>query len=190
MQLIYDNIVASMVGAAVLMIMVGTHQRNQISAAEATAHYMLRQQVIDFTDVLQRDMQNLSSVIDVEETDNEFRFRAQTEVADTTKRLVTYERQSAGTLPDEEGNQVAVYRIVRYVDGQVAGGSLSSISEWSIVALNEDESTILSPADAAAVRVTIAALPPIRIGKNEGLAMQGTRWQATYRPHQLRFEEL
>lgn len=190
MQLIFDNIVASMVGASVLLIMIGTHQRNQIAAAEATAHYMLRQQVIDFTDVIQRDMQNLSSVIDVAETDSAFRFMAQTDVADTTKREVKYEREYAGTAVDEDGVSVAVYRIVRYVDGNVAGGSLSTLSEWAITALNEDEAAILLPGDAAAVRVQLAALPPVYVGKNEGKNMQGTRWQATYRPHLLRGQVL
>ena len=189
MQLIYDNIVASMVGATVLLIMLSAHMRNQVASAEATAYYMLQQQVIDFTGVLQRDMQNLSSVVDVTETDNKFRFWAQTELADTTKKLVTYQREYRGTMPTADGD-VAIYQIERLVNGVDAGGSIATISDWSIVALNEDEAEILAPGDAAGIRINLAALPPVTVGKNEGIIMNGTRWSATYRPQLLRVQEL
>jgi hypothetical protein len=190
MQLIYDNIVASMVGGVVLLMMISANMRNQVAAAESSAFFMLQQQVIDFTSFIQRDMQNLSSVIDVAETDNAFRFMAQVDEADTTKRLVRYEREYTGTKTDAEGNSVPVYRINRYVDGVIAGGSLGTIAEWSIVALNEDEAEIVAPGDAAGVRIVLHALPPVAVGRNDGVAMQGTRWQATYRPQLLRSQEL
>lgn len=191
MQLIFDNIVASMIGSVVLLILLSAHHRNQVSAAEASVYYMLQQQTMEFTGVIQRDMQNLSSAIDVEETSNEFRFRAQTELADTTKHVVTYRREDSGTIENADGELVSSYRIVRLVDGVVTGGSPSTITNWSIVALNEDEAQVEYPADTRALRVGLTVLPPIDVKANViGPAMSGTEWGATFRPRMLRSEEL
>lgn len=190
MQLIFDNIIASMVGGVVLLILVTVHHRNQLAAAEATGYYMLQQQVVDFTGTIQRDMQNMSAAVDVVEVDSAFRFMAQTDPADTTKRLVTYKRERRGMVEDSDGNLVDVYQIVRYVGSDVAGGSISTVSEWSVEGLNEDESPVAAAADVAAVRVTVHVLPPVLVEPTDGLAMRGAHWQATFRPRMLRFEEL
>lgn len=191
MQLIFDNIVASMIGGIVLLILLSAHHRNQLSAAEASAYYMLQQQTMEFTGVIQRDMQNMSSAIDVTETGNEFRFRAQTDPTDTTKHLVTYRREDAGTKENSEGEMVSVYRISRLVDGVATGGSPSTISDWTVVALNEDEAAVAFASDAAAVRVGLTVLPPIDVKAHAtGPAMSGTRWEATFRPRMLRDEQL
>lgn len=190
MQLIFDNIIASMIGGVVLLILVTTHHRNQLAAAEASGYYMLQQQVMDFTGTIQRDLQNMSAAVDVVEVDDEFQFMAQVDAADTTKKLVTYRRESRGQLEDSDGNLVDVYQIVRLVNGSVAGGSISSISEWSVEGLNLDESAVADPADVAAVRIAMHVLPPVLVEPTDGLAMRGTRWQATFRPRLLRLEEL
>ena len=57
MQFLFDNIVASIVGATVLLMMVATHHRNQLASAEATSYYMLQQLHSSYT---------LASAADVE----------------------------------------------------------------------------------------------------------------------------
>lgn len=191
MQLIFDNLIATMVGGVVLLMLLASHHRNQVSAAEASAYYMLNQQVMEFTGVLQRDLQNVSRALDIDMTDDEFHFRAQTELGDTTKHTITYKKEAAGTVYAADGSTVQVYQIHRFVDGLPSGASPATISDWSLVALNKDEATIADPADAAAIKVQMVILPPIDVGVHTtGTSMSGTQWQATFRPRMLRGELL
>ncbi len=133
MQFLMDNIVASIVGATVLLMMVATHHRNQLASAEATSFYMLQQQVLDFTSSLQRDMQNVSSVNDLtEKSDSTFSFRAQVSPTDTTKRLVTYRRKKVESRYRKDVGTRDYFQIERLVAGAVTGGSIGTITAWDI----------------------------------------------------------
>ena len=74
MQLIFDNIVASMVGATVILMMMFVNHQSQLAATEAAGFYVMQQQVIDFTGTIKRDMQNVSSVVTTTEVDSTFSF--------------------------------------------------------------------------------------------------------------------
>ncbi len=193
MQFLFDNIVATIVGAVILLMMVATHHRNQLASAEATSYYMLQQQVLDFTSILQRDMQNATSVQDLtEKTSTEesiagtFSFRAQVSPTDTTKRLVTYRRRLVETRYRKDKGNVSMYQIERLVDGNVTGGSISTLTDWTVEVLNEEGNPAGSVGDAKQVRISLEAATPVDVTVREGVTIRDTRWQATFRPRMLR----
>ena len=185
MQLIFDNIVATMVGATVILMMMFTQHQTQVAATEAAGFYIMQQQTIDFTGTIQRDMQNLSSVANTKMVDSTFTFFSQVSATDTTKKQVTYLRKKAGSRVID-GTTVALYQIERWIDGAPAGGSIASITEFSIEALNGEGNSISDAADAEQIHVAFRVVPPIRVEVVDGLTVGDTRWETTYRPRMLR----
>ncbi|MDX1429948.1 MAG: hypothetical protein R3282_06655 [Rhodothermales bacterium] len=193
MQFLFDNIVASIVGAVILLMMVATHHRNQLASAEATSYYMLQQQVLDFTATIQRDMQNVSSVQNLTEDTSggegfvgSFSFRAQTSPTDTTKRLVTYRRKVAGSRYRKGQGNVTFYQIERFVEGNITGGSIGTLTDWGIQVLNEEGNPASTVGDAKQIRVALAAATPVDVEARDGVTIRDTRWQSTFRPRMLR----
>lgn len=187
MQFLMDNIVASIVGATVLLMMVATHHRNQVASAEATSFYMLQQQVLDFTSSLQRDMQNVSSVNDLtEKTDSTFSFMAQVSPTDTTKRLVTYRRKKVESRYRKDVGTRDYYQIERLVAGVVTGGSIGTITAWDVRVLNEEGNPAGAVGDARQVRISLEAASPVDVNVRDGVTVRDTRWQSTFRPRMLR----
>ncbi|NNE47560.1 MAG: hypothetical protein HKN37_12975 [Rhodothermales bacterium] len=191
MQFLMDNIVASIVGATVLLMMVATHHRNQVASAEATSFYMLQQQVLDFTSSLQRDMQNVSSVNDLtEKTDSTFSFMAQVSPTDTTKRLVTYRRKKVESRYRKDVGTRDYYQIERLVAGVVTGGSIGTITAWDVRVLNEEGNPASAVGDARQIRISLEAASPVDVNVRDGVTIRDTRWQSTFRPRMLRDSSL
>lgn len=191
MQFLFDNIVASIVGATVLLMMVATHHRNQLASAEATSYYMLQQQVLDFTSSLQRDMQNVSAAIDLtEKSDSTFSFMAQVSPTDTTKRQVTYRRKKVESRHRKDTGWRDYYQIERVVAGTVTGGSIGTITSWAVQVLNEEGNPASTVGDARQVRVALEAASPVDVEVRDGVTIRDTRWQSTFRPRMLRDSSL
>ena len=74
MQLILDNIVATIIAASVTLMLMTAQHSNQMAAVESTVFYMLERQMIDFQSIVRRDMQNVRSVDTVAEVDSSFIF--------------------------------------------------------------------------------------------------------------------
>jgi hypothetical protein len=198
MQFLFDNIVATIVGATVLLMMIATHHRNQLASAEATSYYMLQQQVLDFTSSLQRDMQNVSGAIDLAEKAisedggyvGSFSFMAQISPTDTTKRMVTYRRKKVETRYRKDTGSRDYFQIERVVAGNVTGGSIGTITAWSIQVLNEQGNPATTVGDARQIRIALEAGSPVDVEVRDGVTIRDTRWQSTFRPRMLRDSSL
>ena len=199
MQFLFDNIVASIVGATVLLMRVATHHRNQLASAEATSYYMLQQQVLDFTSSLQRDMQNVSGAIDLTEKPmseedegyaGSFSFMAQISPTDTTKRMVTYRRKKVETRYRKDTGPRDYFQIERVVAGSVTGGSIGTITAWSVQVLNEEGNPATAVGDARQIRIALEAGSPVDVEVRDGVTVRDTRWQSTFRPRMLRDSSL
>jgi hypothetical protein len=199
MQFLFDNIVASIVGATVLLMMVATHHSNQLASAEATSYYMLQQQVLDFTSSLQRDMQNVSGAIDLTENGisegdegyvGSFSFMAQISPTDTTKRMVTYRRKKVETRYRQDTGPRDFFQIERVVAGHVTGGSIATITAWSVQVLNEEGNPATAVGDARQIRIALEAASPLDVEVQDGVTIRDTRWQSTFRPRMLRDSSL
>lgn len=186
MQLLLDNIAATIIATSVMLMMLTSQIRNQLASAEATVFYMLERQMIDFHDVVRRDMQNLRSIESLDADDENFVFYAQTSPADTARTLVTYSRKDVSVRHEDDGSTTQLYQIVRYENGIAAGGSIGSIVDWGVAVLNDEGTEVASMADAAQISFSISAVAPIKVDLMEGVQIDESRWDATFHPRLLR----
>ncbi len=177
MKLIFDNLVAAMIGGTVFLILLSINHRDQLALIEANSNYAMRSQALDFVYMLERDMRNLSRVVTPTEEDSTFTFYAQTSATDTTQQRVEYRRTKTG---DRDG--VALFQILRFVNDVYAGGSLATITSWDIAALNEQGNAVLSGVDARQIYVRFEALPLLEAPVQDGIPVKDTRWETTFRP--------
>lgn len=175
MQLIFDNIVAIMIGGVLFLILVGVNQRSRVAAVESSAYYALKQQELNFIETLKRDMQNVTNLQSVEEDPGtlEFQFQARTDPSDTTRRTIVYRR----VFQEERGGH-DLYQVQRRVDGSPEGGSMATIVTWDIVAQNEEGVEVADVANARQVFVRFEAVNPFQ----ESDTIDRSRWEATFRP--------
>lgn len=180
MQFVLDNLVATIIATTVFIILLAVNFRNQSAAVEATNFYMLKQQQLTFIDVIKHDMQNVSRLESVAEhaTDSTFTFRAQTSSTDTTKQQVVYRRRRAGSF-----DGTPLYRIERYVNGTLAGGSPSVLTTWQIQALNDEDNPVADPNDGRRVYIQLEMALPYQ---RDEASVEQARWEATFVPVLLR----
>lgn len=182
MQLIFDHLTATLVAGVLLLMLVGVNMRTRVAAFEVQSFYMLRQQQLNFIDVLEHDLQNIAEVVSVEEDPSlfTFTFRGRTDPADPAVYDIVYRRTWVETR-----NGVNFYRIERLVDGVAAGGSMSTITAWQIEARNEEGETVADAANARQVYIRFEAALPFR----EGDTVERVRWESTYRPPMIQNKE-
>jgi len=178
MQFILDNISATIVGSTILLMLVATNHRNMLASTEATSFYMMSKQSLEFTYTLKHDLQNVSKVVTItENSDSTFTFWAQTDPADTSKHEVKYVRSKTGVRDSTD-----LFQIERFVDNVYAGGSLSTMTEWNIEALNEQGNAIANVNDARQIYVGFKMALPIPSTGQIGPAVDHLSWEATFQP--------
>lgn len=182
MQLILDNLLAIIVTAGIMLVLVAVNHRTKMAAAEVSSFYSLREQQLNFVDVMKRDMQNMTELKSLKEdaTTKQFRFMARTEPGDPTIREVFYKRAQTGNI-----NGVATYQIERIVAGQPAGGSAATITAWKIEARNAEGMQVAAFADARQIFVQFEAINPF----SQGNTVDRARWEATFRPPLIQQKE-
>jgi hypothetical protein len=180
MQLILDNLSATIIGSVILMALVVINFRNQSAAVESTGNYALNRQMLDFTEVLQRDFQNVSSLETLVETDSTFSFFAQVEEDDTTKYHVAYERTQVGVR-----EETPLYSLERFVDGVSTGSSMGVVTDWEIAALDANGAAAASTDDALQIAVRIRMITPFEVPGQNATSLTETDWEATFRPELL-----
>ena len=175
MQLIFDNLVAVMIAGVLFLILVAVNHRSQMAAVETSNYYAMKQQELTFVETLKRDMQNVTDLETITEDIMmlEFRFKARTDPADTTRRSVIYRRIYQGERKGE-----SLYQVKRIVEGTSDGGSMATIVDWEIVAQNEEGVQVSDVANARQIYVRFEALNPFQ----EGETVDKSRWEATFRP--------
>lgn len=175
MQLIFDNIVAVMIAGVLFLILVAVNHRSQMAAVETSNYYALKQQELSFVEMLKRDMQNVTDLQSITEDPMtlDFSFKARTDPADTTRKQVVYRRVVKGL---HDGTQL--YQVQRFVEGMPDGGSMSTISKWTMVAQNEQGGQVSDIANARQIFIQFEAMNPFQ----EGETVDKSRWEATFRP--------
>jgi hypothetical protein len=178
MQFIFDNLTAVLIAGVLFLILVGVNQRSRIAVVETSSYYALKQQQLSFVEVLQRDMQNVTSLESISEdpVTLEFRFHARTDPSDPVDREVIYRRIATG-----QQGELTTYQVRRLVGGVPDGGSMSTMVVWQIVAQNEEGVPVGDVANARQVFVRLEAVNPFEPGETVGRS----RWEATFRPPML-----
>ena len=159
MHLILDKLGATLIVMTLFGMIFVVNSRNGQTLAETTAFYEMTTQSEAFAKILRRDLQGIADVLTIAEDpqpdgSTEFRFESRIGL-DTTRRTIIYKRKPAAVR-----HGVPFYRVERLVDGVVEGGSMDILTDWEILALNEDAGTITDPDDAAQVYVRFEAASP------------------------------
>lgn len=175
MQFIFDNLAAILIAGVLFLVLVAVNQRSRVAAVETSNYYALKQQQLSFVETVKRDLQNVTSLDTVTEdpTTLEFRFTARTDPSVSAEHSVVYRREAVGT---RDGHNL--YQIIRSVDGVSAGGSMSTMLNWVIVAQNEEGLQVPNVDDARQIFLRFEALNPY----SEGETVGRSRWEATFRP--------
>jgi len=180
MLVLIDNTVATIVGMTIMLILLVINVRGKQSSERATVFYDKNTMALTFTEILSRDMRNLSRVVTTEETDSTFIFFAQTEPSDTTKNLVEYRRFYTGQHDGEN-----LYRISRYVDQVNTWSGIPTLTYWEIVAQDENGNTVGGPGEARQVFIRFEAVRPFHAKTEEGIGEDKISWESRYLPYLL-----
>ena len=185
MQLILDNLTALLVTSTLLVILLVVHQRTQSVQVQETNYSALRKHQVNFVQTLQRDISGIYRLESTEEqADSTFAFWTRLADSPDTVRVV-YRRRKVG-----ERAGLDLYQVLRYESTTGAmsfsasnhhGGSIPSLTDWSIAALNRDGNAPEGPEDARQVRVRFEALAPF----DDGDELLRRPWEATYYPVML-----
>ena len=175
MQIIWENLAATILLLGITLTLVIVNERNQRTLTESTAFYSLKTQGIAFADVLKRDLQGVDEVFTHAEVDSVFRFNTRIGT-DTTLREITYRRRWV-----RRRGEVDFYQIERFMDGTPAGGSMGAVTAWEIQALSEENDTLTVGDDlenCRKIHVRFEAASPFV----DTETVDRMRWETTFVP--------
>lgn len=177
MQLLLDNLTATIIASVIVLMMMVVKLRGQETLAETTAFYAMTKQGETFAKVVRRDMQGLADVYTVEEdpADSTFRFKGRVG-NDPTLYDITYRRE---WVKSRDG--VDFYQIKRLVDGQPAGNSGPIVTDWEIQALNKDGLPITDPSKTADCRQVYVQVE-VASSFFETETVKRVNWESTFYP--------
>ena len=191
MHILIDKLGATLIAMTLFMMVFTVNSRNGKTMTETTAFYEMTTQSEAFAKILRRDLQSIANILTVDEDpqpdgSTEFRFESRIGL-DTTLHTIIYKKKFSQTRTFtrrfitggvDSVYTVDFYTIERLVDGVVEGGSTDILTDWEILALNEDAGTITDTDDAAEVYVRfIAASPTI-----ETDVVQHILWESRFFP--------
>lgn len=183
MTVLLDHLSATLIGGVVLLIVLATLHLVQVEAMETTMHYSLARSTASYGDVLTRELRSLSRVISLREnpSDSTFTFLARVSAGDTTQSEVNYRRVLAG----HRGGR-PVYRIERYVNGALEGGSPVLVTDWNIEALRFSGQPASNTAEAVQIGVAFEAVAPFETEEHIAEELERTQWSLAVFPPFLR----
>lgn len=175
MNILLDKLSASLITGTIFLMIFTINTNNQETLTETTAFYALTRQSEEFAKILRSDLQSIEEVLTVEEVSHEsggtaFRFQSRIG-SDATLYTIAYVKKA---VDGRDG----YYQIERYVNGVQRGGSYDVITDWEILALNEDAGTITDPANAAQVFVRFEATSPFL----ETEVVKSIKWESRFFP--------
>ena len=159
MHFLLDKMSATVIVMTLFLMIFTVNARNGKTLTETTAFYDMTTQSEAFAKILRRDLQSIANILTIAEDpqpngSTEFRFESRIGL-DTTLHSIIYRRKLSGL---RQG--APFYHVERLVDGVVVGGSLDNLTDWVILALNEDAGTITDPDDAAQIYVRFETASP------------------------------
>ena len=151
MHVLLDHLGATIIGAAVLLIVLLVNQSDQEALTDTTSFYVMIRQQEEFAKILTRDLQSVGSLVTAAEANGDFSFLGHIG-NDPTLFEITYRRELART---QDG--VSYYRIKRLVDGQEDGGSADVITAWEIEGRDASGEPVSNPLAASQIFVRFEA---------------------------------
>lgn len=171
MNVLLDNLTATIVAMSVLAMLVAMQYRAQEASVERTIAYSAKKQTIEFGKWIQDDIANVGAgvsfgTVSVQElttnssgNTNLFRFRRKMNASDTDPVDVTYQLVESDTI-NVDGSVVYLYELRRRVDGTLEGTSPPTVTRFRIEMLNENGSLTAAPSEARQVRIRFSTAMP------------------------------
>lgn len=187
MQLILDNIAATIIFSAVALAFATQQLYSSRSSVETTVSYMAKKQTLELAAMLEEELKMLG-----EGTINDIEL-IETNADGQTTRFIFWRNDGSDDLRIEyrlvptdtvEINQVTVprYRMDRYVNNARSGGSSSTLRDFKIEALDAS-GTVVAAENAILIRASILDTYPI--GDLDDMLLGQTYWGMTLRPENL-----
>lgn len=203
-----EYISAAVIASFIALLLFAVQLRSQEATIDSSHYRAAKTSAIEFVRMIERDMKNLGAQHpstagttspyplpgaapfaipappDSLSSPRTFEFYAQPNrgVAPSTIR---YEWEQAGTVTLADGSTKPTYHLERYVDGNLEGRSLETITEFSIWLLEHDGNAITNVDETRQVFVEIRSVSPF--GKGE--TVEETRWSSVFRPPALTIEQ-
>ncbi len=172
MQVLLDHLGATIIGAAVLLIVLQVNQSDREALTDTSAFYVMIRQQEEFAKILTRDLQSVEALVTAAETNGDFSFSGHIG-NDPTLYHMTYRRE---LVRQQDG--VSYYRIKRLVDGQTDGGSADIITAWEIEGRDASGEPVSNPLAASQIFVRFEAAS--LLGKKARI--ERSNWAASFIP--------
>ncbi len=193
MFLIFDNLSATLIGIAVLLLLVVMQQRVQRVSAEQVMMYAANQNILDFGKWVEEDMVNVGWGVT---TGNGISGIAQNDTIPTLTRQFTFDRKPNDTtavatvqylvIPVTasglqvftaiNGTDVPLWQVQRIVNGAVTGESAPYVTHFNILLENDRGQNVFAVADAEQISIEVAMAMPY----GEDAYIPETHWGTTF----------
>ncbi|MEM8485116.1 MAG: hypothetical protein AAF564_06180 [Bacteroidota bacterium] len=193
MFLIFDNLSATLIGIAVLLLLVIMQQRVQRVSAEQVMMYAANQNILDFGKWVEEDMVNVGWGVT---TGNGISGIAQNDTIPTLTRQFTFDRKQSDTtgvatvqyqvIPvttsgqqvfmEINGTDVPLWQVQRLVGGTVTGESAPYVTHFNILLENDRGQNVFAVADAEQISIEVAMAMPY----GEDAYIPETHWGTTF----------
>ena len=186
MSLLYDHLIASILGIAVFFILVVVHQRSGETTRDQTQYYSAKTHLVRVTEMIEHDFANLGAgvapndSIFITKDEETFAFMALVDPEDEETSKITYRRVVADVV-EIAGEAVQQYEIHRLIDDVLTGKSPATLRAFDVELWDNDHQITTNYTDVAAVHVRfeVASL----LGGDDELHV--ARWNRTFRPANL-----
>lgn len=192
MQLIFDNLIALLVGTVVLVILLGLTTDWTTENRDRTRQHMTREQQRVLAEMFERDVLNIGANVPVGDpilvanTDSLFSFYGAVNGSGVA-RLIEYKLKA-----EMQADSTTLYRIDRHIDGAYSGGTQAVLNWFEVKLLKPDPSdptkdvlaTDPSFSDARKVKIRFQATLPYK-SNNEDASLRVTNWETIYQPSLL-----
>lgn len=177
MQILLDNILATIVGTLLLFTLFTSSIRQRQVAVRASAFYSSTAQTEAFLQILRRDLQGVSEVHSIAEDATTLTYSFDAQIGSSpVLHTIAYKREYVRMKDDQ-----AIYRIRRLVDGGEQGGSTDMVTAWRIVTLNEEGQPLTgtsSLGSARQIHVHLETTAPFGTMTLD----RGLTWEASFVP--------
>ena len=183
MQLIFDNLIALLVGTVVLLLLLGLSTDWTTENRDRTRQHMTREMQRSLAEMFERDVLNVGANVPVGDdilvanTDSLFSFWGAVNGSGVA-RLIEYKLKAE---TQEDGTDL--YRIERYVDGTYSGGSPALLRWFEVKLLDVNDSPVTAApfTDARKILIRFQSVLPYQ-PDNEVASLRHLNWESVYQP--------
>ncbi len=190
MQLIFDNLVALLVGTVVIVILLGLTTNWSTESRDRTRQHMTREMQRNLAEMFERDVLNVGANVPVgepiivENSPTRFAFNGAVNGSGAAQ-LIEYR-----LMEEPQANGSSLYRVERWVEGAYTGGSPGLMRWFEVKLLKTDAAGQDVPAttyaEARKIMIRFQAVLPYasEVGSDQA-SLRQMNWESVYQPSLL-----